>query len=76
MREGRKEYVKHFVCVVLCRMIRDLEAANQLKESQGARVVYLDGYQTREGEPQPFIVQKSDGGFLYATTDIAAAKHR
>lgn len=45
-------------------------------ESEGARVVFLDGYQTREGQPQPFIVQKSDGGFLYATTDIAAARHR
>jgi arginyl-tRNA synthetase len=39
-------------------------------------VVFLDGYVTREGTPQPFIVQKSDGGFLYATTDIAAARHR
>jgi arginyl-tRNA synthetase len=39
-------------------------------------VVFLDGYTTRENEPQPFIVQKRDGGFLYATTDIAAARHR
>lgn len=55
---------------------RDLEGTGLLVKSEGARVVFLDGYQTREGQPQPFIVQKSDGGFLYATTDIAAARHR
>ena len=55
---------------------RDLESTGLLKESEGARVVFLDGYTTRGGDPQPFIVQKTDGGFLYSTTDIAAARHR
>ena len=31
---------------------------------------------TGEGEPQPFIVQKSDGGFMYSTTDLAALSQR
>jgi arginyl-tRNA synthetase len=47
-----------------------------LTESAGARCVFLDGFVTREGEPQPLIVQKSDGGYLYATTDLAAIRYR
>jgi len=38
--------------------------------SDGAKCVFLDGEET------PFIVQKSDGGYLYATTDLAAIRHR
>src|SRR5690606_16707296 len=44
--------------------------------SDGAKCVYLEGYQNREGEPLPFMIQKSDGGYNYATTDLAALKHR
>ena len=32
--------------------------------------------QTKNGEPLPVIVQKSDGGYLYATTDLAAIEYR
>ncbi|PRP72988.1 arginyl-tRNA synthetase [Planoprotostelium fungivorum] len=39
-------------------------------ESQGAMVVFLHGHKT------PVIVRKSDGAYLYATTDLAAIKHR
>jgi len=38
--------------------------------------VFLDGYVNREGEPLPMIVQKTDGGFMYSTTDLAAITHR
>ena len=71
-----EERGESFYNPLLADVITDLEKTGLLKESEGARVVYLDGYLTREGEPQPFIVQKTDGGFLYATTDIAAARHR
>lgn len=47
-----------------------------LRESQGAQVVYPDGYRDREGAPMPMIVRKRDGGYLYATTDLAAARYR
>ncbi len=57
-------------------VIEGLKKANTLKESQGAKVVFPDGFVDREGEPQPIIVQKSDGGYLYATTDLAAARYR
>lgn len=56
-------------------MIEKLDQAGQLKQSQGATVVYPQGFKDRDGEPMPMIVRKSDGGYLYATTDLAAALH-
>jgi len=47
-----------------------------LSESAGAQCVFLEEFKTREGEPLPVIVQKSDGGYLYATTDLAAIGYR
>ncbi len=44
--------------------------------SNGAKCVYLDGFQNREGEPLPLMIQKSDGGYNYDTTDLAALRHR
>jgi arginyl-tRNA synthetase len=38
--------------------------------------VFPPGFKTKEGEPLPFIIQKSDGAFLYATTDLAALRYR
>ena len=38
--------------------------------------VFLDGYKNRDGQPLPMIVQKSDGGFMYSTTDLAAITQR
>lgn len=37
---------------------------------------FLEGFTNKQGDPQPLIVQKSDGGFNYATTDLAALRHR
>ena len=39
-------------------------------------MVFLDDVADKEGNPLPMIVQKSDGGYLYATTDLAATQHR
>ena len=60
----------------LGQVVEGLKAAGLLKKSQGADVVYPEGFKDREGEPMPMIVRKSDGGFLYATTDLAAAQYR
>jgi arginyl-tRNA synthetase len=57
-------------------IIDRLVAEGAAVESQGALVVFVDGYTDREGEPLPMIVRKSDGGYLYATTDFAAADYR
>ncbi len=61
---------------MLPSVISDLSVANLLQESDGAQCVFLEGFKTKEGEPLPMIVQKSDGAFLYATTDLAAIRYR
>ncbi len=60
----------------LPQVVEDLRAAGLLVQSQGAGVVFPDGFKNKEGEPQPLIVQKSDGGYGYATTDLAAGRYR
>jgi arginyl-tRNA synthetase len=45
-------------------------------ESDGALVVFPPGFTTRDGNPLPFIVRKSDGGFGYQATDLAAIRYR
>ncbi|MEO3787136.1 arginine--tRNA ligase [Actinocorallia sp. B10E7] len=42
----------------------------------GALCVFLEGYTGREGKPLPLIIRKSDGGYGYATTDLAALRYR
>ncbi len=54
----------------------ELEAAGLATMSDGALCVFLDGYTGREGKPVPLIIRKSDGGFGYATTDLATIRHR
>ncbi len=44
--------------------------------SNGAKCIYLEGFKNREGEPLPLMIQKSDGGYNYDTTDLAAIHHR
>lgn len=57
-------------------IIQSLRDAQMLSESEGAQCVFLDGYQNKEGEPLPMIIQKAGGGYLYSTTDLAAIAHR
>ncbi|MDY2796049.1 arginine--tRNA ligase [[Pasteurella] aerogenes] len=57
-------------------IVADLKAQGLAVEDDGALVVYLDEFKNKEGDPMGVIVQKKDGGFLYTTTDIAAAKYR
>jgi arginyl-tRNA synthetase len=57
-------------------VVADLEVAGLLRQSEGAAVVYPEGFTDRDGRPMPMIVRKSDGGYLYATTDLAAARYR
>lgn len=57
-------------------VIDDLHTKGLLTESDGARCVFLDEFKGKDGELLPLIVQKSDGGFLYSTTDLAAIRLR
>jgi arginyl-tRNA synthetase len=60
----------------LAETVGELEQLGLLVESEGAKVVFTEGFTNREGEPLPLIIQKSDGGFNYATTDLAAVRYR
>jgi arginyl-tRNA synthetase len=52
------------------------ELAGLLTESDGALCAFLPGFKGRDGQPLPVIVRKSDGGFGYSATDLAAVRHR
>lgn len=54
----------------LPNVINGLDEKGVLTESEGAQCVFLEGNET------PVIVQKKDGGYLYATTDLAALRYR
>ena len=60
----------------LPNVVRDLKAKGLLTEDNGAQCVFLDEYKNSEGNPLPVIVQKAGGGYLYATTDLAAMRYR
>ena len=57
-------------------IVEDLSDQDLAIESDGAKVVFLEELADKNGDPSPMIVQKSGGGFLYATTDLAAIKYR
>ncbi|MEG4147590.1 arginine--tRNA ligase [Microcoleus sp. Pol12B5] len=61
---------------LLPAVVEDLTNLGLLVESDGAKCVFVDGFTNKEGEPLPLIVQKTDGGYNYATTDLAAVRYR
>jgi len=60
----------------LASVVADLKAKGLLTESDGAQCVFMDEFKNAEGNPLPLIVQKAGGGYLYATTDLAATRYR
>jgi arginyl-tRNA synthetase len=60
----------------LAAVVTDLRETGLLVESNGARCVFVDGFINRDGDPLPLIVQKTDGAYNYATTDLAAIRYR
>ncbi|SCA58615.1 Arginine--tRNA ligase [Chlamydiales bacterium SCGC AB-751-O23] len=61
---------------MLGEIVQDLEDKKLITISNGAKCVFVEGFKGRDDEPFPLMVQKSDGGYNYDTTDIAAMKHR
>ncbi len=57
-------------------VVGDLKKQGLAKESDDAVCVFPEGFKNKQGEPLPFIIQKSDGAYLYATTDLAAVRYR
>lgn len=57
-------------------VIQRLDREGILVESDGAKCVFVDGFVRKDGSQLPMIVQKSDGGYLYHTTDLATLHYR
>jgi len=60
----------------LPEIVEDFEKKKLVTESDGAKCVFLEGFKGSDGKPLPMILQKSDGGYNYSTTDVAAIRHR
>ena len=60
----------------LHNVIDELTKQNVAVSDQGAKVVFIEEMKDKEGKPAVYIVQKSGGGFLYSTTDLAAIRYR
>ena len=60
----------------LHNVVAALKEQDLLQESNGAQCVFMEEFANKEGEITPVIVQKTGGGFLYATTDLAALRYR
>jgi arginyl-tRNA synthetase len=58
----------------LDELVNRLLRSGVAREDQGAAVIYFDGH--KELEDKPFLVRKSDGAFLYSTTDLATIEYR
>ncbi|HEX4813969.1 MAG TPA: arginine--tRNA ligase [Nonomuraea sp.] len=54
----------------------DLEASGAAVVSEGALCVFPPGFTGSDDKPLPLIIRKSDGGYGYATTDMAAIRYR
>ncbi len=74
--EDLEERGESFYNPFLGRVVDSLEKSGQAVESEGALCIFLPGYKNPDDSPMPMIIRKSDGGFLYATTDLAAVQHR
>ena len=57
-------------------IVADLERKGLLVESDGALCVFLDDFAGKDGKALPVIVRKSDGSYLYHSTDIATVRYR
>src|SRR5690554_489334 len=60
----------------LAPLVQALKEQQLAVEDQGAQVVFLPELADKEGNPSPVIIQKQGGGYLYATTDLAALRYR
>ena len=67
-----ESYYNPFLPVV----VDELTEKGLLVENDGALCVFPPGFENRKGEPLPLIVRKSDGGYGYPATDLAAVRDR
>ncbi len=60
----------------LATLVNELKQQRIAVEDNGAQVVFLEELADKEGKPSVALIQKNDGGYLYATTDLAAMRYR
>ncbi|HEY9243715.1 MAG TPA: arginine--tRNA ligase [Streptosporangiaceae bacterium] len=65
-----------FYNAMLAEVCAELEASGVAVISDGALCAFPPGFTGRDGEPLPLIIRKSDGGYNYATTDLATIRYR
>ena len=61
---------------LLPEVVQRLDDQGLIVESNGAMVVFPEGWVNRENEPLPLIIRKGDGGYNYATSDLACIINR
>ena len=61
---------------LLPEVVERLTEHGLLTTSDGAEVVFVDGFVNRDNEPLPLIIRKTDGGYNYATSDLACVIDR
>ncbi len=71
-----EERGESFYNPILKKVVDDFKQKGLSKEDNGAECVFMEGFKNQEGDLLPLIIQKSDGGFNYATTDLAAFHYR
>jgi arginyl-tRNA synthetase len=76
LSEKIQERGESFYNPLLAGVLEELDRLGLLVEDAGAQCVFLEGFTNKEGKPLPMIVRKSDGGYNYATTDLAAIRYR
>jgi len=57
-------------------VVDELMAKGIAEVSEGAKVVFINEMANKDGEAPVFIIQKTGGGYLYATTDLSACRYR
>lgn len=71
-----EERGESFYNPMLPGLIEDLEKKGLIQISNGAKCFFLEDFKNREGDPLPLMLQKSDGGYGYDTTDMATMRQR
>ncbi|MCP5492391.1 MAG: arginine--tRNA ligase [Chlamydiales bacterium] len=71
-----QERGESFYNPMLSQIVNDLASKGLVEKSEGASCLFLEGFKGQDGKPFPMIIQKSDGGYNYSTTDMAAMHQR
>lgn len=71
-----EERGESFYNPLLPGIVAELRERGLAVEHEGAICIFPPGFKNREGAPLPLIAQKGGGGYNYATTDLAAVRHR